>query len=228
VAIFQLPQKFQIVHGASNIDAGVRLMPFTFAAPVGAVITSTIAGKLKVPPLYLILCGSVLQVIGFALLATLPGSPDLPRSSYGYEVIAGFGSGINGSLLLLMMPFAVEARDRGRSMYPHIQLGLIIPAVAIGLLWQLRNIGGVVLLAICTSIFNDYVTPPLRQLLTAEQIDHFAYGSDRLSNAPSEVVERVKTVYALGYNRQMAALCIVSGLQILASLVMWKRKQMTV
>jgi Na+/melibiose symporter-like transporter len=114
VAIFQLPQKFQIVHGVSTLGAGVRLMPFTFSAPVGAVVTSTIAGKLKVPPLYLIIIGSILQVIGFALLATLPGSSVLHPRTYGYEIIAGFGSGINGSLLLLMMPFAVEARDRGK------------------------------------------------------------------------------------------------------------------
>jgi hypothetical protein len=105
---------------------------------------------------------------------------------------------------------------------------LTIPAVAIALLWQLRNIGGVVTLAMSTSIFNNYVTPRLRGLLTPQQIDQFFYNAKDLSRASPEIVEHVRTVYALGYNRQMVVLCIVSGLQIFASLCMWKRKQMTV
>lgn len=113
VAIFQLPQKFQIVHGTSALQAGIRLMPFTFAAPIGSIVASTLAGKKKVPPIYLLLVSAVLQVIGFALLATLPVSTHLAHRTYGYQVIAGLGCGISLSTHLLLVPFVVEFGDKG-------------------------------------------------------------------------------------------------------------------
>jgi len=89
-------------------------MPFTFAAPIGSMVASTVASKLKVPPIYLVLCSSTLQVIGFALLATLTESSTIPARMYGFQVIAGFGCGINISTLVLMVPFCVEFRDKGK------------------------------------------------------------------------------------------------------------------
>ncbi len=88
-------------------------MPFTFAAPVGSAVSALIAGKLKVPPIYLVMCASVLQIIGFALLSMSSYSPKVAAAQYGYEVIAGFGCGINISILVLLTPFSVEKRDQG-------------------------------------------------------------------------------------------------------------------
>ena len=88
-------------------------MPFTFAAPVGSAVSALIAGKLKVPPIYLVMCASVLQIVGFVLLSTSSYSPKVAAAQYGYEVIAGFGCGINISILVLMTPFCVEKRDQG-------------------------------------------------------------------------------------------------------------------
>ena len=113
VAIFQLPQKFQFVNGISPLGAGIRLMPFTFAAPIGSMISAIIAGKLKVPPIYIVIFASMLQVIGFVLLSTLPASSRIIAAQYGYEVIAGFGCGINISTLVLMTPFSVQKQDNG-------------------------------------------------------------------------------------------------------------------
>ncbi len=90
-------------------------MPFTFAAPVGSAVSALIAGKRKVPPIYLVMCASVLQIIGFALLSTSAYSPKVAAAQYGYEVIAGFGCGINISILVLITPFSVEKRDQGTS-----------------------------------------------------------------------------------------------------------------
>lgn len=114
VAVFQIPQRSQIVNSASALGAGIRLLPFAFASPVGSMISAVIAGKLKIPPIYLILIASTLQVIGFTLLSTLPTSGDLLlHAQYGYEVIAGFGVGVNISTQMLMTPFSVERRDQG-------------------------------------------------------------------------------------------------------------------
>ena len=86
-------------------------MPFTFASPVGSVIAAIVAKK--IPPIYLVLFASILQVVGFALLTTIPFTLNTIPAMYGYEVIAGFGIGINITLLILMTPFSVEKRDHG-------------------------------------------------------------------------------------------------------------------
>ena len=116
--MFLIPQRFQLVYDTSGLDAGVRLIPFTLMMPIGTVLASTIAGRLKVPPLYLVLSGSCLQVIGFALMGTLPTSLDMPRQIYAFQVIAGLGCGMNFTLLFVMIPFIVEKRYHGKS-YRH-------------------------------------------------------------------------------------------------------------
>ncbi len=114
MAIFQLPQRFQLIHGSSATLAGVQTIPFTFAAPFGSVLASALAKKAKVPVVYLVLLAGVLQTLGFALLATLPSSTHLPARIYGFQFIAGFGCGINIPFLLVLVPFVVEQRDNGK------------------------------------------------------------------------------------------------------------------
>lgn len=103
------------MNGVAPLLAGVRLLPFSVASPIGSIASSMVAGKLKIPPIYLVLGASSLQVIGFALLSSLPTSSDTAKAQYGYEVIAGFGCGVNISTLLLLTPFSVEKRDQGKS-----------------------------------------------------------------------------------------------------------------
>lgn len=113
VAIFQLPQRLQVVNSMSPLEAGIRFIPFTLAAPFGSVAAPTIAKARKIAPIYLVVFASVVQVIGFALLSSLPASQSVAAAQYGYEILAGFGCGINITLLILMTPFSVEDRDNG-------------------------------------------------------------------------------------------------------------------
>jgi Na+/melibiose symporter-like transporter len=92
--------------------AGVQTMPFTFAAPFGSAVASILAKK--GPVVYIVILSGILQTIGFALLATVPVSISVPARVYGFQVIAGFGCGINLYLLLLLVPFVVEYRDKGK------------------------------------------------------------------------------------------------------------------
>ena len=110
-----IPQRFQLVYGTSGLDAGVRLIPFTVTMPLGIIFASAIAGKFKIPPLYLLLAGSCLQVLGFALLGTLPVTLEVPRQIYAFEIIAGWGCGMNYTLLFLMIPFVNKNRYHCKS-----------------------------------------------------------------------------------------------------------------
>jgi hypothetical protein len=108
--IFQLPQRYQVVHGTSPLGAGIRTIPFIASAPVSSVVSAALTKK-GVPPIYLVIAASALEVVGFSLLGTIPPSTAITARQYGYEAIAGFGCGSNISLLVLLVPFSVQPKD---------------------------------------------------------------------------------------------------------------------
>lgn len=112
VAIIQIPLRFQTVNGVSALGAGVRLLPFALASPIGSVLAAGIAGKAKTPPIYFILLGAILQLVGFSLLSTAPTTTKINQAQYGYQAIAGFGCGVSLASLIVMMPFAIEKHDK--------------------------------------------------------------------------------------------------------------------
>ena len=84
VAIFQLLQRLEVVNGASSLEAGLRFIPFTLAAPLGSVVAPAIAQKGTIPPIYLVVFASIIQVVGFILLSTLSSSSSVAPAQYGY------------------------------------------------------------------------------------------------------------------------------------------------
>lgn len=78
------------------------------------MVSSTVASKFKIAPVYIALVGSCISVVGFALLGTLPFSEDIPPQIYGYEILAGFGWGTNWAVLFIMVPFVISGRDKGK------------------------------------------------------------------------------------------------------------------
>lgn len=115
VTMFELPQRFETVNELSPFEAAIRFIPFTVASPVGSVLSPTIGKKYKIPLIYLLLIGSVIQIVAYVLLGTVPFQKGISNLQYGYEVLAGFGVGINSPLLSLMAPFVTEKRDNGES-----------------------------------------------------------------------------------------------------------------
>ena len=112
VAVIELPLRFQAVNGLSALGAGIRLLPFAIASPIGSVIAAGVAVKTKIPPIYLSLGGAAILVVGFALLSTSPATTTIQNAQYGYQTIAGFGVGVSLAALIVMTPFAVEKRDK--------------------------------------------------------------------------------------------------------------------
>lgn len=231
MAIFQYPQKYQIVYGTSPLQAGIRLMPFTFAAPVGSVLTAIIMKKFKVPPIYIVLLAASLQVVGFALLATLPDSPEFQVRQYGYQIIAGFGCGTNSSTLLLMVPFCVEDKDKGRILTSRCYFLQNLTeqiAVGMGTVSQFRVMGGAIVLAIATSVFNGYTKSRISDIVPSEQASALFQSSVALDQLAGPAQYKIKSIFAHGFNLQMIVLCAFAAAQIPTSLLMWKRKQITV
>ncbi|CAH0052188.1 unnamed protein product [Clonostachys solani] len=208
---FQLPQRFQLINGMSSFDAGVRIIPFGASFSIGSIASANIASRLKVPAIYMTLCGSAFQIVGFALLSTLEASTELHPATYGYEVLCGVGCGVNYQILYLMVPFTTEKRDH---------------AVGMGAANQFRYMGSAFGLAIATSVFNGYGMSRLRDLGIAEPTELFLAGeSDILPESTQEVVRQILSE---GYNRQMLVLCAFAAAQVPATLLMFKRKQVIV
>ncbi|TRX98985.1 hypothetical protein FHL15_000327 [Xylaria flabelliformis] len=208
ICMFILPQRFQLVYGTSGLDAGVRLIPFSAVIPIGSIFASVLGGKHKIPPVYLLILGSVLQVLGFALIGTLPSTLEIPSRIYGFQVIAGWGCGINFSLLFILIPLINEKRDN---------------AVGLGAGSQFRFIGGSIVLSISTSLFNSYVRPRLESQLGISDPDALI---QTLPTLTPTVQDAARHILATGYSRQILVLAVSAGLQIPATLLMWRKKQL--
>ncbi|KAI1850144.1 hypothetical protein JX266_004523 [Neoarthrinium moseri] len=209
IGMFILPQRFQIVYGLSGLDAGVRLIPFSFAIPVATIFAAGLAGKKKIPLMYIFISGACLQVVGFALLGTLPLTPGIPARIYGYELIAGWGCGMNFSLLTIALPLVNENRDRATSMAAGAQF---------------RLMGSTIVLSISTSVFNSYLRLHLNDALASADgtdLNSLVYAMHNPAEAASE---QIRFTLAEGYNRQTLVLCVAAALQVPASLLLWNKK----
>ncbi|OTA92494.1 hypothetical protein M434DRAFT_396376 [Hypoxylon sp. CO27-5] len=209
ISMFLIPQRFQLIYNTSSLNAGVYLIPFTITIPLGTIFASIIAGKLKVPPVYIILAGSCLQIVGFALLSTLPSTLDIPPRIYGYEIITGWGCGMNFSLLFVMIPFVNEKQYH---------------AVGMGAGAQFRMIGSTMILAIATSVFNGYARSHLQAITGSSDTNALS----QLNLLHPDVQEQVRYALSEAYNRQNLVLCASAAMQIPASLLMWKKKQVVI
>lgn len=116
VTNLQLPQRFQLVGGLSSLDAGVRLIPFGVGLSAGTILSATVAKRSKIPAIYCVMLGAILQIVGYALLATSGSFIAIPPAVYAYQVIAGLGCGISFQTLILNIPLVAEKRDHGQ--YP--------------------------------------------------------------------------------------------------------------
>ncbi|KAL4936753.1 hypothetical protein BDV06DRAFT_216420 [Aspergillus oleicola] len=211
--MFQLPQRFQIVNQLSPLQAAVRFIPFTLAAPFGSVLAPAIGKMFKVPLLYLVIFASAIQVISYVLLGTLSESLEISASQYGYQILGGLGCGINISLLILMTPFTVEQRDN---------------AVAMGAVAQFRVMGGCMGIAIATAVANEYLQSNLSLFLGAGEVNAILRSAEMLSTLPLADQSLVRGVYSASYNLQMKILAGFAGGQVLTSLLMWQKSQLVV
>jgi hypothetical protein len=119
VCIVQIPLRFQIVNSLSALQASIRLLPFALLLPVGSIATAALAGKAKIPPVYLFIIASALQTAGCALLSISPTTGNISKAQYGYQAISGIAIGSNLATVTVMTPFTVEKRDKCKALIPR-------------------------------------------------------------------------------------------------------------
>lgn len=66
----------------------------------------------KVPPVYLITAGAVVQIIGIGLTCSLPTDTlNFPPQQYGFEAVMGIGFGLTLSTILTLAPLVADEKN---------------------------------------------------------------------------------------------------------------------
>jgi hypothetical protein len=111
-AVIMLPQRFQIVNGASSLMAGVYLLPLLGASAVGSYLGGAISSKKNLTS-YTLIASSTLQLLGCGLLSTLGGTIDIVRRQYLFEGILGLGVGLALSTATILTSVQAKRGDLG-------------------------------------------------------------------------------------------------------------------
>ena len=88
--------------------------------------------------------------------------------------------------------------------------------------------GGSVVLAIATSVFNGATRTRIEHILGNNGSDPLVNIGASLASLPMTTQEEVKLILAEGYNRQMLVLCGTGAAQILVAMLMWKKQQIKI
>jgi hypothetical protein len=241
--VINLPQRFQVINGDSPLEAGYRFLALTVVASVGAFGAGFLVQNLRIAPLWVLLGGASLQIIGLVLAGYLPTDYKVPNITYFYEVILGLGFGSSWSTTIMAIPLVVEKRDTGtvhflfipvlqfissrtalqlRMRYHKLTFRSII-AVGMGSSGQFRYLGGSIGIAICTNILNKHVSATLSTLLSPTQLRALLQSTQILNEFPPSLQDAIRRAYAEGYNTQFRAMAGFGGAALLATLLLCEK-----
>lgn len=98
---------------------------------------------------------------------------------------------------------------------------------------QFRMVGSALALAICTTVFNSYARGQLQTILGSGGVDDAiavltSASADAAQAIPPGVRDAARLALFRAYNRQSLVLCASAGLQVPATLLMWRREQIRI
>ena len=92
---------------------------------------------------------------------------------------------------------------------------------------QSRMLGATVGIAAATSILNSIIRVRLGSFLSQGQINKLLQDIATLSDLPPIIQGQVETNFSDAYKVHMVVLTVVSGFQLLAVSLMWRRPQLS-
>jgi MFS family permease len=138
IAIYYLPQWFQIVKGVSPIRSGIMYLPLSMSDVASAFMVGILLPYVGLTNPF-ILAGTILLAVGSGLLSTL-GTSSGSQYWIPYQILPGMGAGIS-----LWMPYvAIQTVLKGED----------IP-VATALLQFFQSFGAALFLALAQAVFSS-------------------------------------------------------------------------
>lgn len=93
---------------------------------------------------------------------------------------------------------------------------------------QFRLIGGVIGLAIVTTVLNGYVRSHLAQFLSQDEISELLRNTGTFHNAQGTSADTIQSILAAAFNLQMRVVIGISAAQIPATLLLWRKPQIII
>lgn len=216
------------MNGLSPFNAGVRLLPFAVLVPAMSSLAAMLMKK-TVASIYILAAGGILEVIGTVCLATMSTSPEISGPQYVFQVLIGSGVGFINSALLLLVPFVMKRGDLGEwistsfSVVAHCTIDTS-SAVSMAAVAQFRVLGGLVGLAIVTSVMNRWIASPLLEVLSPDQAQATLETTAALNSFPQATQLTARAIFGEGFNLQVKILIGFAVAQVLATALMWEKK----
>lgn len=179
-------------------------------------------GKLKVPPCWILLGGAVLEIVGVTLLSQISTSPTIDGSQYGFQVIAGLGTGMVNAAILILVPYIVEKQDLGECSHQCLYWRRLTPvAVGTAANSQFRILGGLVGLAIVVSVSTPYVRSHLADILSPELVILVLQKTETIKELSADTALQVRTIFGDAYNLQIMIMIGFAAAKIPVTALMW-------
>ena len=121
--VIQIPLRYQIVGNESPVEAGLRLIAFGAAIPVGSTSSALLCQKRRVPPIFLFLLSSIFTILGLVFMSRVAIEDISWNGLYGLQFVTGVGCGIMMGLVTILPPFVAEQEDLG--MFPSYPSSLV-------------------------------------------------------------------------------------------------------
>ena len=177
-----LPQRMQIVNGKSPLNAGVRMLPLLALTGTSSALAGASVKWLKGYRLQ-IWFGMIIGSIGCGLISSLGVDSPFARQ-YGYQVLVGVSFG----LCIVCSTVVIQLNSSRADL-----------ASAMGTQSFVRQIGGLISIAIGTALINSRVNSaidheglPANILVSPEEV---------LKTVPPQVLAVARHAYSVGYSR---------------------------
>ena len=100
---------------------------------------------------------------------------------------------------------------------------MLITAVAISSMTQVRVFGGIIGLAVCQAVLLSHLKSHLLEHLTQQQLANILVSAAQINLLPPDVALTTRSVYGEASNSQMRVAMGVSVASFVAGLFIWRR-----
>lgn len=242
--VVNVPQRAQAVSGLSPLKAGLALLPLLLASPFATALSGFLTSNLRIPPFYLVLAASVLQLIGVGLSCSYPSDQtEVPPSQYGFEVIMGIGFGLGLTTILTFARAVVEEKHMGKfSMNRRITVAIasLTPLsrhdgchnadpragrdnIACNLVILPQSHSICILIRNSSTILNNHVKPRILSVVSPEQVQPIYDSLSAIRDLTPSQQAAVKRMFAEGYNLQNIFMTAVTALGLITACFLWER-----